>query len=131
MKLATPKNPNTRGLLRERHRRERMQTPPLRTKYPDIASLRLNFVFSDSGPFTPAPQVTEMHPPATAYFRFACPYDDCDGEFDLSGAVEAMVKAERTRCHDQLRCGGQRSGNKGKYSCTLALDFAVEAQRAK
>ncbi len=117
--------------MRERHRRDRAQTPPLRTRYPDVASLRLNFVFSDSGPFTPAPQVNEMHPPATAFFVFACPYDDCDGEFNLAGPVDAMVRAGRDRCEGQLRCGGQRSGNKGKYSCTLTLDFTAQALRAE
>ena len=130
MKIAYSKSPNTRGLMRERHRRDRAQTPTLRARYPQLDSLRLDFDFSDSGPFTPAPQVTVLHPPATAFFFFPCPYDDCDGEFDLSNPIDTMVRGEDKRCEGQLRCCGHRNGNKGKFSCTLTLEFSAEASTA-
>jgi hypothetical protein len=130
MKIAYTKSPNTRGLMRERHRRDRAQTPTMRTRYPQLESLRLDFDFSDSGPFTPAPQVTVLHPPATAFFSFPCPYDDCDGEFDLTSPIDTMVRGGEKHCEGQLRCSGHRNGNKGKFSCTLTLAFSAEVNGA-
>jgi hypothetical protein len=124
-----PRPSSGRGQMRERHRRDRALTDTLRGRYPQLISLRLEFGFRDSGPFTPAPQSTVMHPPARAYFFFPCPYDDCDGEFDLTESVRLLVQDEDATRDGQLRCCGQRSGAKGKYTCTLTLEFSLEADR--
>jgi hypothetical protein len=129
MKSVYPRSASGRGQMRERHRRDRALTDTMRGRFPRLTSLRLEFDFRDTGPYAPTPQSTVMHPPARAYFFFPCPYDDCDGEFDLTDPVGLLVQdADRLR-DGQLRCSGQRSGAKGKYSCTLTLHYSLEAER--
>jgi len=129
MKLAFAKGVNGRGQMRERHRRDRAATAVMSVRFPQFTSLRLDFDFSDGGPFTPAPQVTVMHPPARAFFSFPCPYVDCDGEFDLSAVVATLAQEQDRQCTGELRCCGQRAGNKGRTPCQLTLAYTIEAQR--
>lgn len=124
MKFASVARVNGREALRERHRRARVAAPLFRASYPQLDSLQLNFDFSDRGDFIPSSQVTVFHPPAAAFFRFACPYSDCDGEFDLSGPVEEAVKTHETGARGQLRCAGKR--HRG-VECTLCLDYTISA----
>ncbi len=97
-------------------------------RFPEIATLRMEFSYSDRTPFAPAPQLTEMHPPASAYFVFPCPYADCDGEFDLTSVVSALTVG-KSRCQGQLQCGGHRRVDVGSVACTLTLEYTVEAHR--
>lgn len=129
MKIAYPKKAGGRGQMRERQRRDRMLAQPIRLRYPQVASLRLDFRFVDSSPFPPTQQLNAMHPPAQAYFLFPCPYEDCDGEFDLSAAIEGLVKDGAARCEGSLGCNGQRSGSKEKFGCTLTLNYTIDAPR--
>jgi hypothetical protein len=129
VKIAYPKKAGGRGQMRERHRRDRTLAQPLRVKYPQVTSLRLEFKFSDSGPFAPTQQVNVMHPPAQAFFCFPCPYEDCDGEFDLSTAIDGLVKDGDASCNGELGCSGQRSGSKEKFGCTLKLSYTIDALR--
>jgi hypothetical protein len=115
--------------MRERQRRDRAATQSLRVRYPQFQSLRLDFDFSDDGRFTPAPQVTVLHPPATAYFIFPCPYTDCDGEFNLAPVIDGMAGGNSAHDEGQLRCCGQRIGaNETRMSCGLILEYRVNAQ---
>lgn len=118
---------NGRGQMRERQRRQRDASPPLRTRYPELGALRVKFDFQDKGPFTPAPQVTTLHPPAPAYFVFPCPCSDCDGEFDLDGAISGMLTAGDAHREGRCHCPGQRQGDaKHKAACGLSVEYRVE-----
>jgi hypothetical protein len=120
-----------RGQMRERQRRDRAATQSLRVRYPQFHSVRLDFDFSDDGKFTPAPQVTVLHPPATAYFIFPCPYPDCDGEFNLAPVIDEMANGASTHGEGQMRCSGHRTGaNETRLSCGLTLEYRVQAQKA-
>jgi hypothetical protein len=99
----------------------------MRTLYPAVGSLQVEFEFSDRTEFLPSPQVTVFHPPARAYFCFACPYSDCDGEFDLSRAVVMMMNAHEPRAEGQIRCTGTRHGG---AACSLCLEFSLTAHAA-
>ncbi|HET9473523.1 MAG TPA: hypothetical protein VFO82_06485 [Steroidobacteraceae bacterium] len=92
-----------RGAVRERQRRDRAAAPLLRTRYPQLGSVQLDFEFSDRTEFLPSPQVTVFHPPARAYFCFACPYSDCDGEFNLADAVDVAVSSQEAHGDGQVR----------------------------
>jgi hypothetical protein len=119
-----------RGQMRERQRRDRLATQTMRVRYPRVSSLRLDFDFSDSGDFTPAPQVTVLHPPATAYFIFPCPYSDCDGEFNLAPVVDGLVSGELKFDEGQMQCCGHRTGvGEKRASCHLVLEYTVVVQR--
>lgn len=131
MKFAGGRASDGRGQMRERQRRDRASTQTLRQRYPQFASLRLEFDFSDDTKFTPAPQVTVLHPPAAAYFIFPCPYSDCDGEFNLSPVVDEIANSGEVHDQGQMRCSGQRSGtSEERVSCGLTLEFSLHVQRA-
>jgi len=122
MKFAMATATVGRGAVRERQRRDRAAAPLLRTRYPQLGSLQLDFNFSDSSDFLPSPQVTVFHPPARAYFCFSCPYSDCDGEFDLTGQIAEAVNTKELRVEGEARCAGNRHGG---TSCTLCLEYAI------
>ena len=120
---------NSRNQLRERQRRDRAIAPVMRTLYPQFASLKLEFGFSEVDPdvSAPAPHLLVMHPPTQAYFVFPCPYADCDGEFDLSSAVAELARSHETNCQGSRKCGGQRVRDKnGRTPCQLTLEYTIE-----
>jgi len=124
LKFAGVMRAGGRSALLERQRRDRAGTQPLRARYPQLATLQLEFNFSDRTDFIPSPQVTVFHPPAHAYFCFSCPYSDCDGEFDFTSQVDMMVNARESGAEGQLRCGGTRHGG---VQCSLCLEYSVSA----
>ena len=129
MKFASPGS--GRGQTRERQRRQRDASPALRARFPQLGALRLEFAFRDNGPFTPAPQVTTLHPPAPAYFVFPCPSADCDGEFDLGGEVVGMMAEGDKHREGQCLCQGGRTGEaKQRVACGLTLKYSVDAEVA-
>jgi hypothetical protein len=120
---------NSRNQLRERQRRDRAIAQVMRVMYPQFASLRLKFGFSESDPdiSAPAPHLLVMHPPSQAYFVFPCPYADCDGEFDLTSAVAELARSHESHCEVKHKCGGQRVRDKnGRTPCQLTLAYTIE-----
>ena len=125
MKFAGVMRAGGRGAMQERQRRDRASSQPLRARYPKLATLQLDFDFSDRTAFIPSPQVTVFHPPAHAYFCFSCPYSDCDGEFDFTSQVDSLVNARESRSEGQVSCAGTRHGG---VQCTLCLEYSIAAQ---
>jgi len=131
LKVSNLRKGDWRGQMRERQRRDRASTQTLRVRYPQFVSLQLDFDFSDDGRFTPAPQVNVLHPPATAYFVYPCPYSDCDGEFNLAPVVDGLVSGGKAHDEGQLRCSGHRAGNNEQRApCHLMLEYTVHAKLA-
>ena len=122
MRFAATARAQGREAMRERQRRGRTTTPALRTHYPGLSSLQIDFEFSDKGRFIPSPQIMVFHPPAPAYFWFACPYSDCDGEFDLTRTVDLAVSSGEPQSFGQVHCVGTR--HRGP-ACTLCLEFSI------
>ncbi len=117
---------NSRNQLRERQRRNRATAPVLRNAYPQFASLRLEFDFSEPETSAPAPQALVLHPPSQAYFVFPCPYADCDGEFDLTSVVATLARSGEASCEGHQQCGGQRvRDHRGRLPCQLTLDYFI------
>lgn len=123
MKLAKGGSANRREAMRQRQRLGRIGAPMLRTRFPGLASLHLDFDFSDRSDQLPSPQTTVLHPPAPAYFCFACPYSDCDGEFDLSREVDVVLSARDPQSNGQVRCAGTRQEG---TACTLCLEYSIQ-----
>jgi hypothetical protein len=124
MKFAGITRAGGRSALMERQRRDRTTSPPMRARYPHLATLQMEFEFSDRTGFIPSPQVTVFHPPARAYFCFSCPYSDCDGEFDFTTQVDTMVSAHQGHAEGQARCTGMRHGG---VPCTLCVEYSLSA----
>jgi hypothetical protein len=113
-----------RNATLEKQRRARAGSQPLRARYPRLATLQLEFEYSDRTEYIPSPQVTVFHPPAPAYFCFSCPYSDCDGEFDFTAQVDLLANGHESRAEGQARCSGTRHGG---VPCTLCLEYSISA----
>lgn len=128
MKLALVSPAAERQERRDRLRDDRAAAPALRAAYPTLGQLRLELQFEGSAPGTPAQQSHVLHPPARAFFEYPCPYADCDGRFDLTGAVNAALADPVHRAEGVLECSGKRARHMGsKQPCQLRLMYTVTA----
>jgi hypothetical protein len=114
---------------REQWRRDRNAAQTLRDAFPSVELVRMTLSFEQSTPPTPTSQSHVMHPPARAFFGFACPYADCDGQFDLNAAVTALLQESKRHVEGTLECAGVRSRDKlSKQPCRLVLRYTIAAQ---
>jgi len=121
MKFAVATSSNRRDAMRKKQRLDRIGAPMMRTRYPALDTLQVELNFRDRGDLVPSPQTTVLHRPAPAYFCFACPYNDCDGEFNLAGEIDLAVNSRGQQSRGQVRCAGGRHG----ATCTLWLDYSI------
>jgi hypothetical protein len=117
---------------RERLMSERTRSAPLRDVFPNVDQLRIELVFDDASSFVPSPQLHTLYPAASAFFRFACPCADCDGDFDLSGAVASLLEASAGRrridasSSGRMDCQGVRLRDMaGQKVCPMQLNFRL------
>ena len=128
MKLALVSPAAARQERRDRLRRDRAAALALRVVFPAVQQLRLELTFESTTSSTPAPQSHVLHPPARAFFEFPCPYADCDGQFDLTAAVNAALADSTHRTQGVIECPGKRARDVGlKQPCQLRLTYTVAA----
>jgi hypothetical protein len=89
--------PSRKAVSVAAHRRlvlhaDRAKSSTVRDTFPDVGVIHINLDFSEPHP-PPSPQRHSLYPAARAFFRFACPCVDCDGEFDLATVVAELVTA--------------------------------------
>lgn len=113
---------------------EHLRAEPLRKLFPEIERLRIELVFSDPKGHSPRPssQVHMLFAAAPAFFRFACPCADCDGDFDLTEAVTALITGPAARkpaasFTGHLSCSGVRFRNHALLhgACPMQLSFQL------
>jgi len=118
----------TRQGRMEQLRRDRATAQVLRAAFPAVQYLRIELKFGKPSFNEPAPQAHMLYPPAPAFFEYACPNWDCDGQFDLSGAVKAAVADATHRVEGVLECCGFRGGDHTSgRPCLLQLAYRVTA----
>jgi len=134
MRVAVRKSTSGATPRRERMLNERTRAPALRSLYPDLGQLEIELVFDDFGAPTPSPQLRTLYPAAPAFFRFPCPCTDCDGDFDLSAAVAALVEKSSKRkpisgsASGTLTCLGVRLRDRAdNKSCTMGVSYKLVA----
>jgi len=119
---------------REQMLRERALAMTLRKAFPQVGELHITLAFSDGHGHSPSPQAHTLYPAAAAFFRFPCASADCDGDFDLTGAVAALVKgAAPDACvvHGQLTCDGMRRDHPpDNTACSMRLDYQLTSTPA-
>jgi len=122
---------------REQMLTARTRTPALRQVHPEIGQVRIELTFNDLSANTPSPQQHTLYPAAPAFFRFACPCTDCDGDFDLSGAVATALetpawhKRASVTSSGSLPCMGARLHDRaGNKTCTMKLNYKLVAAPA-
>jgi hypothetical protein len=118
-----------RNLMREKQRRNRMAAKELRVQFPQFATIRVDFVFSDEVSQPPAPQSIVLHPPARAYFVYPCPYASCNGELDLAANVDHIAEQGRARTAGRATCNGERRGRQGKSTCDLHIEYSIAVSK--
>jgi hypothetical protein len=126
MRLAT--SAATRQDRTDQLRRDRSTAPVLRAAFPTVQQLRIELKFEGPGSSVPTPQSHVLYPPARAYFQYPCPYSDCDGQFDLAGAVKAALAAKAHHAEGVLECRGSRGHERSSSRpCQLQLVYEVTA----
>jgi hypothetical protein len=112
----------------DRLRRDRAAALALRVAYPAVQQLRLELKFDGAATSTPASQSHLLHPPARAFFEFPCPYADCDGQFNLTSAVDRAVADPAHQADGMLECSGLRARDyASRQPCQLHLIYTVTA----
>jgi hypothetical protein len=133
MKLAPRKAVSSIEQRRTRRLSDRVAAPALRTAFPQVENLRIELNFSDRTAHAPSLQQHILYPSARAFFRFACPCFECDGEFDLTGAVNKLVadpvggkrRVNRT-ASDTLACQGVRLRDRPTSQlCPIQVQFRL------
>jgi hypothetical protein len=112
--------------LREQLRRDRAAAQTLRSTFPLLGQIRLDFVFEDPNGISPARQTHVLHPSARAFFEFPCPYSHCDGRFDLNGSARDAAKRAGLAVAGTLECTGTRPGSGAtRQPCGLTLHYEI------
>ncbi len=112
----------------------------MRDAFPQAGVVHIELNFDDRNGHIPSPQLHSLYPSARAFFRFACPCADCDGDFDLTAAVGALMKGDpgskrtaRRSAEGVLQCQGIRlreSAHSGPCRMELNFRLATAAQAA-
>jgi len=139
MKLQARKTASISELKRNQRQNDRDRAPPMRSAFPQVEQLRIELNFADRTGRAPSPQMHILFPPARAFFRFACPCSECDGEFDLSPVVSALVneapsskRSSNRTVSDNLLCEGVRLRNHvSSRPCPIAVKFKMVASAEK
>jgi hypothetical protein len=137
MRIAARKNPHTPVPRREQLMMEHQRAVALRKLFPEVERLRIELAFSDPSANSPqpSPQLHTLYPAALAFFRFACPCADCDGDFDLTEAVTALIASTPGRKRaasigGHLFCHGTRFGYHPSLlsSCPMQLTYMLHSE---
>ncbi|MGB8693325.1 MAG: hypothetical protein WCD08_07445 [Steroidobacteraceae bacterium] len=139
MKLQARKTVSISEIKRNQRQTDRDRSPPMRSAFPQVEQLRIELSFNDRTGRAPSPQMHILFPPARAFFRFACPCSECDGEFDLSPVVSALVndapsskRNSNRSVSDNLSCEGVRLRNHvSSRPCPIAVKFRLVASAEK
>jgi hypothetical protein len=134
MRITVRKRPSGAPPRREQLMNERLRAATVHKLFPRVEQLRIELVFHD--PMTrlpsPSPQLHTLYSTASAFFRFACPCADCDGDFDLTDAVTSLVTNSSPRqgpgvVSGCLDCHGVRFGHHDvlKTGCRMQLNFQL------
>jgi hypothetical protein len=118
----------TRQERMDQLRRDRATAPVLRAAFPTVQQLRIELKFEGPNSSVPTPQSHVLYPSARAFFEYPCPYSDCDGQFDLAGAVKAALADRAHRAGGLLECHGSRGHERtSRRPCQLQLVYEVTA----
>ncbi len=116
---------------------ERMRSPTVHQLFPEVDQLRIELDFSEphGRASPPSPQLHTLYGAASAFFRFRCPCADCDGDFDLTDSVTALIRSRTDSKRTVLRTGQYgcqgvqfRSHPTLEASCPMQLKFRLRIE---
>jgi len=104
------------------------------SRYADVAKLQIDLNFAGMSRPPPSPQSHSYYPPARAFFRFACPCSECDGEFDLSASVASLAEMKQPSARTasgRLGCEGMHFRERATAApCPMVLSWRLVLVRA-
>jgi len=116
-------------LHRQRWLRDRAAARTLRSAFPGVERISVDLTFQDTAAAPPGAQSHAVHPGAHAFFEFLCPHADCDGTFDLSAAVDSVMRDASSHVDGTLDCKGMRPRpGLMKGPCGVSLRYTIAAQ---
>jgi hypothetical protein len=134
MKLTSRKLPTFGEQRRAGRQNDRLQAPAMRSRYADVAKLQIDLNFAGMSRPPPSPQSHSYYPPARAFFRFACPCSECDGEFDLSANVASLAEMKQPSARTasgRLGCEGMHFRERATAApCPMVLSWRLVLVRA-
>jgi hypothetical protein len=129
LKLASRKIASPVEQRRDQRQHDRERAPSLRQLFPQLGLIRLELTFADATRPAPSSQTHTYYAAARAFFRFACPCYDCDGEFDMSAAVRELAAAAGPRLRQvrgTLHCQGIRARDRASGArCPIELQYDI------
>jgi hypothetical protein len=135
MKLAARKPVNHGEQRRVRLLSERARSASVRETFPHVGAIRIELRFDDRSENVLSPQLHTLYPAARAFFRFACPCAECDGDFDLAPIVHALLDdADRAAAgrdlsvRGRVSCQGIRARDRANgRPCPVELSYRLTA----
>ncbi|HTV94902.1 MAG TPA: hypothetical protein VME42_02845 [Steroidobacteraceae bacterium] len=132
MKVPSRKAASASEQRRHHRQAERAQALTVREAFPNVGAVHVELSFDDHEGPVPSPQRHSLYPAARAFFRFACPCADCDGEFDLTDASRELLRADAMASEadacvaGRISCQGTRLREKDRSAaCGMELRFRL------
>lgn len=129
MPAASRETGSQHELHRQRWLRDRAAALTLRSAFPGVERICVDLTFRDAAALSPGAQSHALHPGARAFFEFLCPHADCDGSFDLTAAVRAVMTDASSYADGTLDCKGMRPRpGLTKGPCGVSVRYTIVAQ---
>ncbi len=108
----------------DRAQRRRAAAGTFAENFPLVERIRLELHPMDPGVASPVRQLHELFPPAASVLVFNCPHGDCDGFFDLTDAVDGVLRAGAAEGAGAEECRGTRPApGVTRRPCRLKLGY--------
>jgi hypothetical protein len=108
---------------------DRDRAQPLRAMFPLVGRVQIELSFPGARDTVPSAQTFVLYPPARAFFRYPCPCQDCDGEFDVSATVGVLAASDVDAVRSsttEFHCQGVRSRDRLSGSpCPIRLSCRI------
>lgn len=116
-------------LHRQRWLRDRAAARTLRSAFPGVERVCVDLTFRETAGPPPGAQSHAVHPGGRAFFEFLCPHADCDGTFDLSAAVNSVIRDASLQAVGTLDCKGMRPRpGLTRGPCGVSVRYTIVAQ---
>jgi len=113
----------------------RVRASSVRDAFPQVAVIRIDLDFVSGFSRPPSPQTFFLYPAAHAFFRFACPCADCDGDFNLTMDVTELATVRKSSSTPGRSLAGQNScqgvrrrDTDHSQPCGIELNFRIAVE---
>lgn len=116
----------------QQYLREHGWAKPLKERYPQVSSIKIDVHFKDADvwPGDPDPKVLNFAPEQKAFFLMRCPYRECvRGGFDFSSGVQEAINSPSFSSEGRVTCDGWQDEQRiNRHRCSLAASYKVSVE---